>query len=124
MTHPSPSRSRYATGQLPSNYGASAFSAEHDCLYNTPGNEGQEQSLSGSGCRTLIQSMMYGEAAALSELCRAIGDEAGATEMAAEAVILQMSPNLFFGVIELFAPGSVWKLSNVPSNRRSGRPAC
>ena len=32
---------QYATGALPSNHGASQFSAEHDCLYNTPGNEGQ-----------------------------------------------------------------------------------
>ena len=32
---------QYATGALPSQHGASQFSAEHDCLYNTPGNEGQ-----------------------------------------------------------------------------------
>lgn len=76
---------QYATGALPSNHGASEFSSEHDCLWNEPGNEGQEQSISGSGCRTLIQSVMYGEASALAELCAAIGDEAGATEMVAEA---------------------------------------
>ena len=76
---------QYSTGALPSNHGASQFSSEHDCLWNQPGNEGQEQSISGPGCRTLIQSVMYGEASALAELCAAIGDEAGASEMAAEA---------------------------------------
>jgi hypothetical protein len=76
---------QYATGALPGNHGASDFSSEHDCLWNEPGNEGQEQSISGSGCRTLIQSVMYGEASALAELCTAIGDTAGAAEMAAEA---------------------------------------
>ena len=34
---------RYAAGQLPSSN--AAFSGEHDCLWNRPGNEGQENSL-------------------------------------------------------------------------------
>ena len=51
---------RNDAGALPSNHGASEFSSEHDCLYNIPGNEGQEQSISGAGCRTLIQSVMFG----------------------------------------------------------------
>ena len=32
---------QYAAGQLPSSN--AAFSSEHDCLWNRPGNEGQEQ---------------------------------------------------------------------------------
>ena len=74
---------QYARGQLPA--ANAGFSAEHDCLWNAPGNEGQENSLSGDGCRTLVQSMMFGEADALAELCAAIGDAAGEAEMGAEA---------------------------------------
>lgn len=73
---------QYAAGVLPQN---TAFSEENDCLWNAPGNEGQEQSLSGAGCRTLIQSLMYGESNALAALCSAIGDTEGATQMATAA---------------------------------------
>jgi hypothetical protein len=76
---------QYATGELPSEFAGSAFSSDNDCLWNSPGNEGQEQSLSGEGCRTLIQSLMYGESSALAELCAAIGDDVGAKEMSTEA---------------------------------------
>ena len=72
----------YANGSLP---GGSGFSEKYDCLWNFPGNEGQEQSLSGPGCRPLVQSLMFGEARALSVLCAAIGDDAGALAMGAEA---------------------------------------
>eukprot|EP01047_Picozoa_sp_COSAG01_P016949 COSAG01_NODE_884_length_12927_cov_8.148191_5_plen_324_part_00 len=75
----------YASGHLPAPGHGAAFSTEHDCLWNSPGNEGQEASISGPGCRSLIQSMMYGEAIALSRLLSAIGDKDGAAEMAAEA---------------------------------------
>eukprot|EP00729_Bicosta_minor_P001924 gene1924-58_t len=74
---------QYAQGKLPT--GGAAFDIENDCLFNTPGNEGQEQSISGPGCRTLIQSMMYGEASSLAAMCTAIGDTAGAAQMQAEA---------------------------------------
>jgi hypothetical protein len=77
---------QYASGALPSNHGNSQFSSEHDCRWNAPGNEGQEQSISGPGCRTLVQSVMYGEASALAELCEAIGDTAGSAQMTAEAL--------------------------------------
>jgi hypothetical protein len=50
--------------------GGAGFSVEHDCLWNGPGNEGQEESISGPGCRTLIQSMMYGEANSLARWTR------------------------------------------------------
>jgi hypothetical protein len=75
----------YASGHLPAPGHGAAFSTEHDCLWNSPGNEGQEASISGPGCRSLIQSMMYGEAIALSRLLSAIGDSDGAAEMDAEA---------------------------------------
>ena len=73
----------YADGSLPT--ANAAFSSEHDCLWNVPGNEGQENTLSGPGCRTLVQSLMFGEASALGMLCEAINDHAGAREMASEA---------------------------------------
>ena len=92
---------QYARGALP-NHNA-GFSAEHDCLWNAPGNEGQEQSLSGPGCRSLVQSMMYGEAAALAELCAAIGDDDGAAEMLEEAARWQRRVlNLWNGNITAF----------------------
>ena len=80
----------YARAQLPGTSightgGGAGFSAEHDCLWNGPGNEGQEQSISGPGCRTLVQSIMYGEASSLASLLTVIGDTAGAQEMEAEA---------------------------------------
>lgn len=70
------------------------------CLYNVPGNDAQEAAISGPGCRPLVQSTMYGEAAALAELFAAVGDEASAAEMAAEAevwrarVLQQWNPGL------------------------------
>ena len=72
----------YARGELPQNAG---FVAAADCLWNAPGNEGQENSISGSGCRPLTQSMLYSESQALSELCAAAGNDTCAAEFAAEA---------------------------------------
>ena len=62
----------------------SAFSAPNDCLWNVPGNEGQERSISGPGCRPLVNALMFGEADALAELCAAAGAPCAA-EFAAEA---------------------------------------
>ena len=56
-----------------------------ECLYNVPGNDAQEAAISGPGCRPLVQSTMYGEAAALAEMFAAIGNQSSAAEMAAEA---------------------------------------
>ena len=72
----------YAAGALPQN---AAFVASADCLWNEPGNEGQENSISGPGCRPLTQSMLHAEARSLSELCAAAGDAACAAQFAAEA---------------------------------------
>jgi len=47
----------YTVGKLPT--GGSKWLPEADCLWNSPGNEGQEQTISGPGCRPLVQSMMY-----------------------------------------------------------------
>eukprot|EP01046_Picozoa_sp_COSAG06_P008097 COSAG06_NODE_406_length_16115_cov_38.420142_4_plen_594_part_00 len=74
---------RYANGTLPDR--GAAFNEDADCLWNLPGNEGQEGSLSGPGCRPLVQSMMYGESSSLAVLCAAIGDSACAAQMQAEA---------------------------------------
>ena len=88
----------YANGTLPDHN--AHFNPEADCLWNAPGNEGQEQTISGPGCRPLVQSMMYGEANALAALCDAIGDTDGAAEMATEAtkwqrrVLRQWNKNL------------------------------
>ena len=59
------------------------------CLFNVPGNDAQEASISGPGCRPLVQSTMYGEAAALAEMFADIGDEASAAAMATEAHVWQ-----------------------------------
>lgn len=75
----------YANGTLPPN--GAAFDTVNDCLWNAPGNEGQENSISGPGCRPLVQALMTGEADALSELCAAAGDAAGAAEFAAAAAL-------------------------------------
>jgi hypothetical protein len=72
----------YAAGALPQN---AAFVASQDCLYNVPGNEGQENSISGPGCRPLTQAMMHAEARSLSELCAAVGNASCAARFADEA---------------------------------------
>ena len=46
----------------------------------------QEMSISGPGCRTLVQSMFYGEATAAAEMCAIVGDAACHTEFSGEAV--------------------------------------
>ena len=129
----------YANGTLPDNDRvASGFNAPNDCLWNFPGNEGQEKTLSGPGCRTLVQSLMFGEASALARLCAAIGDAAGADAMQAEAVrwrrrvLALWNPELrsfdtlrlrnasaprgeFAGVRELASLSSPWFFGAVPA---------
>jgi len=51
--------------------------------------EGTELSLSGAGYRPLINSAMYGEAMALSRLCRLAGEDAKAAEYAGKAADLE-----------------------------------
>eukprot|EP00041_Stephanoeca_diplocostata_P026632 m.721151 g.721151 ORF g.721151 m.721151 type:complete len:301 (-) comp23012_c0_seq13:106-1008(-) len=74
----------YANGTVPAGSN-SAFDIINDCLWNVPGNEGQEGSISGEGCRTLIQSLMFGEAQALGDLFALVGDNEGSSEMHLEA---------------------------------------
>ena len=73
---------RYAAGDLPAN---AAWDAANNCLWNVPGNEGQENTASGPGCRPLVNSLMCGEAQALSALYGAVGDTAMAATFAGEA---------------------------------------
>jgi hypothetical protein len=83
----------YATAVLPVNKMMMMVAIDKsgsECLYNVPGNDAQEGAISGPGCRPLVQSTMYGEAAALAELFAAVGDEDSAAEMAAEARTWQM----------------------------------
>jgi hypothetical protein len=115
----------------------SAFSANHDCMFNVPGNEGQERTISGPGCRPLVQALLFGEADALSELCAAAGDAACASRWAAAAaqwrarVLVLWNPALasfdtlrlrnasdpggaFSGVRELGSLSSPWFFGAVP----------
>lgn len=63
----------------------SSFLPDQDCLWNVPGNEGQERTISGPGCRPLVNALMFGEADALRDLSTAVGDVAGAAFFQAEA---------------------------------------
>ena len=72
----------FANGSSP---GGSAFVASSNCLYNVDGTEGQERAISGAGCKPIANSLMYGEARALAELCGAAGDAGCAAEFGAEA---------------------------------------
>ena len=71
----------YANAKHP---GGVAFDPVHG-IWNTPGNEGQEQTISGPGFRTLVQSLMYGEFQSLSVMLAAIGDTIGAEKAAVTA---------------------------------------
>jgi len=61
----------FANGSKP---GGSAFSAANNCLFNVPGNEGQERTISGPGCRPLVNALMFSEALSLSRLCSSTGN--------------------------------------------------
>jgi hypothetical protein len=74
----------FMTGELPGG-GASAGGGPNGCVWNSPGNEGQENSLSGPGCRPLVQALLYGEAAALQQLCTLVGNATCAADFAAHA---------------------------------------
>jgi hypothetical protein len=83
----------FKTAALPANHqGMMLNNDQHgvQCLYNVPGNDAQEAAISGPGCRPLVQSTMYGEAAALAEMFAAVGDEVNAAAMAAEARTWQL----------------------------------
>ena len=64
----------FMDGTLPGGRGSGVVPASGGCVWNSPGNEGQENSLSGPGCRPLVQSLLYGEAAALATLCGIVGN--------------------------------------------------
>lgn len=74
----------FMDGTLPGG-GGSAYSAPHGCVWNAPGNEGQELALSGDGCRPLVQALLHGEAATLSTLWALVGNASAAAEFAARA---------------------------------------
>jgi hypothetical protein len=101
---------KYAKGELPAEN--AAFSTESDCLWNAPGNEGQENSLSGAGCRPLIQSMMFGEANAIKELCAIIKNSSCVERFSAEAerwrgiLLRQWNPNITVGHLHVHSPCS------------------
>ena len=75
----------FANGTLPPS--GAAFDTENDCLWNRPGNEGQENSISGAGCRPLVQALMTGEADAMAELAAAVGKSQLAAEFTEAATI-------------------------------------
>ena len=94
---------QFATGALPSSKAQVMVALdEHgsECLFNAPGNDAQEGTISGPGCRPLVQGTLYGEAAALAEMFAAVGDAASAAQMHAEAdtwqrrVLQQWNANL------------------------------
>ena len=93
--------SAFMSGALPGG-GASGGGGPNGCVWNSPGNEGQENSLSGPGCRPLVQSLLYGEAAALAALCGLTGNASCAAEFGARAAafraatLAQWNPNLTF----------------------------
>ncbi len=74
----------FMSGALPGG-GASAGGGPNGCVWNSPGNEGQENSLSGPGCRPLVQALLYGEAAALARLCGLAGNASCAGDFSARA---------------------------------------
>jgi hypothetical protein len=76
---------QYAAGALPVQN--ANFNEVHDCLWNAPGNEGQENTISGPGCRPLVQSVLYGEAAAISALCSVVGNTSCFQEFGSEATL-------------------------------------
>ena len=93
---------QYATAALPtqSSMVVAIDTNETKCLFNVPGNDAQEDTISGPGCRPLVQSTMFGEAAALGDMFAALGEVDSANEMHAEAerwrerVLLQWNTNL------------------------------
>ena len=101
--------SRYLAGELPPH---ARFDAEHACVWNSPGDEGQENSISGPGCRPLVQAMLAGEARAMAALCGLAGNASCAAAFAAaagafQAALLRLwSPALgFFATLQGAQPG-------------------
>jgi hypothetical protein len=93
--------SAYLAGNLPT--ANAVFDDVHDCVWNAPGNEGQERSLSGPGCRPLVQSLLFGEAAAVAELCAIAGNAScAATFSAAAAEFQQRVLRLWNGNLSFF----------------------
>ena len=74
----------FMDGVLPGG-GNSAAGGPNGCVWNVPGNEGQENSASGTGCRPLVQALLFGEADALSGLCELLGNATCATAFAQRA---------------------------------------
>jgi hypothetical protein len=77
---------KYLNGSQPR---ASFFDYTNDCVWNFPGNAGQEHNPAGGGCQPLTQALLYGEAAAVAELCALAGDSACAAEFKAQALAFQ-----------------------------------
>jgi hypothetical protein len=77
---------RFLAGELPP---GAAFDADNGCVWNSPGNEGEENAISGPGCRPLVQALLFGEARALSALCGFAGNASCAAAFAARADAFQ-----------------------------------
>ena len=100
---------RYLAGELPP---AARYDAANACVWNSPGDEGQENAISGPGCRPLVQALLSGEARAMAALCGLAGNATCAAAFAAaadafQAALLRLwSPALgFFATLQGAAPG-------------------
>ena len=101
---------RYMNGYLPGN---AAYDSVDDCIWNVPGNEGQENSISGPGCRPLVQALLYGEAKALVELCTIIQNTTCITEFTNQKLKFQQRLlNLWNANITGF---DTWRIASPPS---------
>jgi hypothetical protein len=125
---------RYANATSPPE---SSFLEDKDCLWNIPGNEGQERTISGPGCRPLVNSLMFGEADAMSDIAAAVGDASGSIFFKAEAekwrmrVLKLWNENLslfdtrinatgdFAGVREIASLSSPWYYGVIPTENAS-----
>jgi hypothetical protein len=101
--------SRYLAGQLPPN---ARYDAANACVWNSPGDEGQENAISGPGCRPLVQALLAGEARAMAALCSLAGNATCAAAFTAaagafQAALLRLwSPSLgFFATLQGGKPG-------------------
>ena len=101
--------SRYLAGELPP---AARYDTANACVWNSPGDEGQENSISGPGCRPLVQAMLAGEARAMAALCTLAGNATCAAAFTAsagayQAALLRLwSPTLgFFATLQGARPG-------------------
>ena len=96
--------SRYLAGELPP---SARYDAANACVWNSPGDEGQERSISGPGCRPLVQALLAGEARAMAALCSLAGNATCAAAFTASAGAFQdallrlWSPSLgFFATLQ------------------------